>query len=359
MRVLAPEGRGPGGDIGDADRARGIRAEVPARGKALAFLARQRLGQHQVAEQGVEGVLPGPERIGHAQRRRLAGGEGGEQIGQQAMRAPVAAADDVAGAGRGKARGVRRGKVGLAPGTDRDFGAALAGTVGIMPPHGRVFGERGPVRRRRIAFVAGDDDGGLHRGAVAHGVEQVQRAVQVGGVGVARRAVALGHGGLRRQVEYHAGLALIQGGRQRGEVADVALSRIQVFGNLRKIEKIGLRRRLERIRRDPGADSLQPEGKPGALEAGMAGQEDAAPAPESGVEHQRHPSLRLVMSGLLVIWQISNWMGCPGRFRRRVDASMISARCRNGGMLQTTDESYQSAQMALPAGTINNPLIPK
>ena len=56
----------------------------------------------------------------------------------QAVKRPVAAADDVAGAGGGEATCAPRSAVeeGAAVGAGDQFGAALAGAVGVVAAHG-------------------------------------------------------------------------------------------------------------------------------------------------------------------------------------------------------------------------------
>jgi hypothetical protein len=60
-------------------------------------------------------MLPGADGAGVAQQHRLAGGEGGQHVGHQPGGGPVAAADDVAGAGGGQ-RDALAGQEGVAVG---------------------------------------------------------------------------------------------------------------------------------------------------------------------------------------------------------------------------------------------------
>ena len=110
----------------------------------------------EVAGQRVEHVLPGPDSAGVAQLRGLAGGEGADQIGQEAAGREVAAADDVARAHRGHADAGVGWEVAGAVGLRDDLGAGLAGAVGIVPAE-RVAFRTAPIGPE-IALVAGNHD---------------------------------------------------------------------------------------------------------------------------------------------------------------------------------------------------------
>ena len=74
-------------------------------------------------------MLPGANGGGIADLKRLVGGEGADDIGDEAIGGPVATADDIAGAGRcdrGMVLCVVRGiEEGIASGTGDDLGAGL------------------------------------------------------------------------------------------------------------------------------------------------------------------------------------------------------------------------------------------
>ena len=57
--------------------------------------------KHEVSAQRFEHELPGPHGVGIADRRRVAGRGRDHHVGHESVLGPVAAADDVAGPGRG------------------------------------------------------------------------------------------------------------------------------------------------------------------------------------------------------------------------------------------------------------------
>lgn len=95
----------------------------------------------------------------------------------------------------------------------------------------------------------------------------------VGGPGAKRILVAAPHKGLSLQIGQITVLVLPEdtSGLGQGELT----------------EQIRFRLRLERLKLHLGPQLLQPEQKPAALKAGMAGQHGAASLPEGGIEH--HP----------------------------------------------------------------------
>src|SRR5262249_54395895 len=81
------------------------------------------------AGQGIEHMLPRADGGGVAQHSGLAGPERAHEIGNQAIGRPVAAADDVAGAGAAEADAP--GRIGGAVGVDGQLGRGLGGAVGL------------------------------------------------------------------------------------------------------------------------------------------------------------------------------------------------------------------------------------
>jgi hypothetical protein len=83
------------------------------------------------------------------------------------------------------------------------------------------------------------------------------------------------------------GRACLQGFPQAGQVAEVGEVGVQAGGDPGGGEEAGLGRGGEGVAGDPGAKLLQPEAEPTALEARVAGDEDAPATPEGGVWIQR------------------------------------------------------------------------
>jgi hypothetical protein len=130
---------GAGGGVG------GCKIEA---GRRLGRVVGQALDVAEIAGQRVQHMLPGADGGGVAQHRRLARPERAHEIGDQAVGRPVAAADDVAGAGAAEADAP--GGIGGAIGVDRELGRRLGGAVGSLPPSGSASRRRGrsPGRRR-------------------------------------------------------------------------------------------------------------------------------------------------------------------------------------------------------------------
>ena len=77
-------------------------AEVPGAGIFLWILP-QGGAELQITAEGFQDVLPGPNGMGIADADGLMSAQGADAIGNEAVRTPVAAADDVARPGRGGA----------------------------------------------------------------------------------------------------------------------------------------------------------------------------------------------------------------------------------------------------------------
>ncbi len=96
----------PGGDhaVGDPLDGAGVvvgGAEVEGGGVAGGVSGEELFGERDVAVQGLEDVLPGADGVGAADGDGCAGEEAADEVGDEAIERPVAAADDVAGAGGG------------------------------------------------------------------------------------------------------------------------------------------------------------------------------------------------------------------------------------------------------------------
>ena len=90
------------GHFGDRQVAAVIGAEIPGAGILLRILP-QGGAEQQVAAKGFQDVLPGPDGMGLADADELPAAEGADAIGNEAIRTPVAPADNVARPGGGGA----------------------------------------------------------------------------------------------------------------------------------------------------------------------------------------------------------------------------------------------------------------
>ncbi len=100
-------------------------------------------------------------------------------------------------------------------------------------------------------------------------------------VGLDRLVVGVAHQGLRREMKDDLGLCRQKRALQQFAVQQIAdaVSR-KAFGNARRLEQTGIGRGRECIAMNLGAQPLQPQRQPAALEAGVAGQEDGLALPE-------------------------------------------------------------------------------
>ena len=118
-------------------------AEVEGGGEAGGSCGEEMFGEEDVAVEGLEDVLPGADGVGAADADGLAGEEAADEVGDEAVGGPVAAADDVAGAGGGDGDVVLGefgdGEVGLAVGGGDDLGAGLGAGVGVVAAEGIGF----------------------------------------------------------------------------------------------------------------------------------------------------------------------------------------------------------------------------
>ena len=98
-------------------------SEVPAL-RDCGAAGEQRFGQLEIAGKRVEHVLPGPNGARASNPHRFAFGPSADAVGNQRIRRPVAAADDIAGASRGDEAGRIREKAAAHAGGEK-FGAAF------------------------------------------------------------------------------------------------------------------------------------------------------------------------------------------------------------------------------------------
>ena len=92
-----------------------------------------------------------------------------------------------------------------------------------------------------------------------------------------KHLVALAHNRLRRQMQDHVGRGALQGRVQGFRIADVRLVMTgQHLANPGDREVVGLGRRRERVPRNAGAQTLEPQAEPRALEARVSGHENGA-----------------------------------------------------------------------------------
>jgi len=100
--TIAPVFYKPAGHFGDRQVAIVFGAEVPGSGILFRILP-QSGAELQVAAEGFQDELPGPDGMGAADANGLVSAQGADAIGYEAIHTPVAAADNVARPGGGGA----------------------------------------------------------------------------------------------------------------------------------------------------------------------------------------------------------------------------------------------------------------
>ena len=221
-------------------------------------------------------MLPRTRESGIAHRDRFAGRERADGVGHDAVLGPVAAADDVARAGRGErdVGAVREKRIAIR-GHD-DFRRRFARAVGIVAAERIALLE---IARRRatvilVALVACDHDDGAWEIHCADGFEQIGGAEHVGGEGRHRFAIGNADERLRGEVKNEFGLPFADGVFELMRVPDVLDGVLHPAFQFEREEE----RRLQRGQReavDVCAEAEQPFAKPCALEAGVAGDQHA------------------------------------------------------------------------------------
>jgi hypothetical protein len=226
--------------IGNGAEALRIRAEVQGRRRAHG-VGRHRLRQHQIARERIEHVLPRPHRLRIAERDRRARLKSLDDIADDAVRRPVPAADDVAGA---CGRNVTRAREKALPERIGDkLGACLGVAVGIVPAQPVVLDERATGAIVLIDLVARHHDDRTHTRHGTHRLQHVCGSHHVCGVGAKRIKIGRPHQRLGGHVDDDLGLAVCQRARDDRRIRDVAVAiGATAFGTERKQAGIGMRR---------------------------------------------------------------------------------------------------------------------
>jgi len=109
-------------------------------------------------------MLPGPDGVGAADEDGLFGEEAADEVGDETVSRPVAATDDVAGAGGGEGDAVvgefGEGEEGLAVGGGDDLSAGLGAGVRVIAAEGISLAIAPDPFLVLIALVGGDGDDG-------------------------------------------------------------------------------------------------------------------------------------------------------------------------------------------------------
>ena len=235
-------------------------------------------------------MLPGPDVTGIADRHRLARRGGPRDVGHEAVGAPVAAADDVSGAHRGQPPEL--GERAAEGGRD-ELGASLGCRVGVVAPHRIAFAESPGRAAVLVALVAGHHDGRAQRRHPPRRVQHDRRADGVGLEGADRIVEGGPDEGLRRHVYQEV----------RGHSGDRAAEvfRVTDVGDAVVHDPFETGRMEDTVGggggqgdpNHPGAERMEPQRDPSALEARVSGE-------KHGSARERAPHDRMLRAGVAI-----------------------------------------------------------
>ncbi len=253
-------------------------AEVE-RGLDLAAIAReQRSAELQISGERFQHVLPGTRRLRVTHAHRLAATERAHDVGHDAIRGPVAAADHVAGtrAGDHDAIGVLEETAAVA--ADHDLRGGLAAAVDVAAAERVVLRIPAFPLAVFVALVAGDQHERHGTSRLARRFHHVDGAKDVGRDRFGGQPVAGSNNGLRGEVKHGVGPKVVPHAAEMIEVANVAVHLAHQAIDAGLLEERGAGRRIEAVAEDLRAERVEPDRQPAALEPGVAGHEHAAAA---------------------------------------------------------------------------------
>ena len=173
---------------------------------------------------------------------------------------------------------------GLPPRGHRQFGRSLAVAVGLRATQRIGFSKRTARIRILVDLVGRDHDRRLERRTGPARLEHPRGAHDVDVEGFRGLGVAAPHQRLRRQMEDDLRIAVRHRAAQGVGVANVGDLAVAEAADVGSVEQVMVPLRRQRVAGYPGAHLRQPECQPAALEAGMAGQQDALAGPEGRVD---------------------------------------------------------------------------
>jgi len=211
--------------------------------------------------------------MGAADADGLPAAEGADAVGNEAVCAPVATADDVARpCGGGAESGTARlRKEGLQISAENKFRATFGGAVGVVAAHRIIFSVAPDPFPVFIAFVAGDVDQDFDAGGFANGLKHIDRAADIGVKGQFRLVVGKADEGLGGQVKDKFRLMFLESLHEMIEITDIPMNMGDFILKPGGLEIVGLAGRSKGIADDIRPQFLQPDRQPGTFESGVAG----------------------------------------------------------------------------------------
>ncbi len=251
--TIAPVFYQPVGHFGNRQMVVVLRAEVPGAGILLRIFAKG--GAHpQIAAEGFQDMLPGPDRMGAADADGLMKAQGADAIRNESVRAPVAAADDVTRPGGSGTddpvlRSTLREKR-LQISTENELRTALGSAVGVMAAQRVVFPVAPDPFPVFIAFIAGDVDQDFDTRCQANGLKNVDRAADVRVEGHFRLVIGEADEGLGSQVKDKFRLIFSESFNQPVEIAYIPMNVSNLILESGGLKIVGLAGRSEGVAND-------------------------------------------------------------------------------------------------------------
>ncbi len=180
-------------------------------------------GEVEVAGERFEDVLPRAGGDFITDGDRLAGSEGAEAVGDDAISRPVASTDHVPRTGAGEEDGGGgMGEVGAAIRGDGEFRSSFTGAVGIVSAHGVFLAVGVQPFAVFVTFICGDHDRHTGMSGATQSIHDVDGAHNVSSEGGNRNVVREPDKGLGGKVEDEVGLDRSGEGGEAGSISKVA-----------------------------------------------------------------------------------------------------------------------------------------
>ena len=232
--------------------------------------------------------------------------EGSDAVGHDAVLCPVTTTDHITGSDTGDGDMVLLTIVDgieetATPRTDGNLCSTLTAGVRIIATHGFVFTIAPDLFTVLIALVGGNHHHDPDTVGDTSGLHDVDAAHDIRGVGLDRAFVTESDEGLGSEVEYDLRLVLRKDCLHLLTVADIGPEvGLDLLTDARKHVVVFVGIGIESYADDLCPHLMEPDAEPGALETGMAGDEDPS-ASEDAIEtifHHRLPFFPRSLTGL-------------------------------------------------------------
>jgi hypothetical protein len=223
-------------------------------------------------------VLPRAHRSRVSDERGPPGDDTADDVGDDSVLCPIAAADHVASSSRRHGDSFTQERLTIS--LRDEFRARFAGAVRIATAERVRFTIAPAPLVIFVALVGRDDQSDPHRRRMAHGVQQVNGAEHVARERLDGLGVGAAHQRLRREVKNDLGARFFDGRGERASIAYVSENRAHAICDVRVLEQVRFAIRRQRETRDRSFQVLEPRAQPAAFEAGVARDEDALSSPK-------------------------------------------------------------------------------